>query len=152
MSISDDLMWRYYELLTDLAPSDIKTLRQSADSGERNPRDVKVELAKSIIADFHSANEADFAEEGFTRRFRLKEVPSEMEERQVTATNWGLRALLVELGLATSKTDAKKLIEGGGVYIDGTRETIVNQSVPIRQNMMTIIQVGQRRFVRVSGK
>jgi tyrosyl-tRNA synthetase len=152
MSISDELMWRYYELLTDLTPSDIKALRQSAESGERNPRDVKVELAKSIIADFHSANDADFAEEGFTRRFRLKEVPSEMEERQVTATNWGLRALLVELGLATSKTDAKKLIEGGGVYIDGTRETIVNQSVPIRQDMMTIIQVGQRRFVRVSGK
>ncbi|HBB89278.1 MAG TPA: tyrosine--tRNA ligase [Blastocatellia bacterium] len=152
MSISDDLMWRYYELLTDLTTEQIAALKNQAEKGERNPRDIKVELAKSIIADFYSSNDADSAEEAFTRRFRLKEVPNEIEERQVTATNWGLRALLVELGLATSKTDAKKLIEGGGVYIDGTRETIVNQSVPIRPDMTTVIQVGPRRFVRIRGQ
>jgi tyrosyl-tRNA synthetase len=152
MSISDDLMWRYHELLTDLTVEQIAALRSSADNGERNPRDIKAELAKTIIADFHSKEDANAAEEGFTRRFRLKEVPEEMEERQVTATNWGLRALLVEVGLATSKNQAKTLIEGGGVYIDGTRETIVNQSVPIHPDLTTVIQVGPRRFVRVRGK
>jgi tyrosyl-tRNA synthetase len=152
MSISDDLMWRYYELLTDLSPSQLDSIRTSAASGERNPRDIKVELAKSIIADFHTLNDADAAEEGFTRRFRLKEVPDEMEERQVTATNWGLRALLVELGLATSKAEAKTLIEQGGVSIDGHRVTIVNHIEPIKPDMPTVIQVGKRRFLRVRGK
>jgi tyrosyl-tRNA synthetase len=152
MSISDELMWRYYELLTDLTPAQIGSLRSSTEKSERNPRDLKVELAKLIISDFHSTEEAAAAEESFTRRFRLKEVPEEMEERLVTATNWGLRALLVELGLAASKADAKRLIEGGGVYVNETRETIVNQSVPIRTDMATVIQVGPRRFVRVRGK
>jgi tyrosyl-tRNA synthetase len=152
MSISDELMWRYYELLTDLGLEEIAALRRAAENNERNPRDLKVELAKSIIADFHSESDAAAAEESFTRQFRLKEAPEEIEERLVTATNWGLRALLVELGLATSKAAAKTLIEQGGVYIDGTRVTIVNHSEPIRPDKATIIQVGPRRFVRARGK
>ena len=75
-----------------------------------------------------------------------------MEERQVTATNWGLRALLVEVGLATSKAAAKTLIEQGGVSINGHRVTTVNYSQPISQDLSTVIQVGPRRFVRVRGK
>jgi tyrosyl-tRNA synthetase len=152
MSISDDLMWRYYELLTDLSLAEIKALRDSAESGERNPRDLKAELAKRIIADFHTLEAASAAEESFARQFKLKQVPEEMEEREVTAADWGLRALLVEIGLAASKAEAKTLIEQGGVSIDGHRVTIVNQIEPIKPGMATVVQVGKRRFVRVRGK
>jgi len=152
MSISDDLMWRYYELLTDLRPDEIAALRAQASAGDHNPRDLKVDLAKRIIADFHSPAEAQRAEEEFNRVHRGKEVPEEIEERDVTATDWGLRALLVELGLAPSKATAKTLIEQGGVYIDGIRITVGNHIEPIRADMTKVIQVGPRRFVRVRGK
>jgi tyrosyl-tRNA synthetase len=151
MSISDDLMWRYYELLTDLSVQEIDAMRVAAKLGA-NPRDRKVDLAKRIIRDFYSSDDATTAEESFARQFKLKQAPDEMQERQVTATDWGLRALLVEIGLATSKADAKTLIEQGGVYIDGHRATKVNHIEPIKPGMTTVIQVGKRRFVRVHGK
>src|ERR687884_213093 len=77
MSISDELMWRYYELLTDLRPDEIAEMRAAAESGQRNPRDLKVELAKRIITDFHSAEDAEKAEEEFNRIFRDKQAPQE---------------------------------------------------------------------------
>src|SRR2546423_6989721 len=121
MSISDELMWRYYELLTDLTVGEIEQMRSRAAGGEVNPRDIKVELAKRIITDFHSKTDADAAEEEFNRVFRRKEVPEVIEERTVTFGNWDLRQLLVELGLASSKAEARRLIEQGGVYVDGQR-------------------------------
>ena len=124
MSISDDLMWRYYELLTDMHPDEIAALRAQASAGERNPRDIKVDLAKLVIADFHSKEEAEAAEEEFNRIFRRKEMPLEIEERTVAFAAWDLRHLLVELGLATSKAEARRLIEQGGVYLDGRRNGI----------------------------
>lgn len=151
MSISDDLMWHYYELCTDLRPEDIARMRADAESGERNPRDLKVELAKLIITDFHSAEDAKAAEEDFTRRFKLKEVPDEIEECEVTATDWGLRSLLVKTGLANSKAEAQRLIEQGGVSIDGTRITTVNHMEPLKPGMSVVIKVGKRRFLRVRG-
>src|SRR5688500_11620309 len=80
MSISDELMWRYYELLTDLTVADIKQMRERAGSGDANPRDFKVSLAKRVISDFHSAEAAAAAEEEFNRIFKRKEMPDEIEE------------------------------------------------------------------------
>src|SRR5829696_3701168 len=80
MSVSDDLMWRYYELLTDIPVADIRQMRDRAGSGGANPRDLKVALAKRVIADFHSTADATAAEDDFVRRFRNKEVPDEVEE------------------------------------------------------------------------
>jgi len=151
MSISDELMWRYYELLTDLRAEDFAGLRAAAAAGERNPRDLKVELAKRIITDFHSAAEAQAAEEEFNRIFKRKEVPDEIEERTVTATDWGLRALLVETGLATSNAEAKRLIEQGGVSIDGHPITTANHIETLKPGMTATIKVGKRRFLRVRG-
>jgi len=151
MSISDELMWRYYELLTDLRPDEIARLRASGETGERNPRDLKVELAKRIITDFHSASDVQAAEEEFNRIFKRKEVPDEIEERTVTATDWGLRALLIETGLATSNAEAKRLIEQGGVSIDGHPITTTNHIEPLKPGMAAIIKVGKRRFLRVRG-
>jgi tyrosyl-tRNA synthetase len=151
MSISDDLMWRYYELCTDLTPAEIAVLRKAAETGERNPRDIKVDLAKTVVSDFHSATDAQRAEEEFNRVFRRKEAPEEIEERTVAANNWGLRALLVETGLANSNADARRLIEQGGVSIDGRPITIVNPVEPLKPGMTAVIKVGKRRFVRVRG-
>jgi tyrosyl-tRNA synthetase len=149
MSISDDLMWRYYELLTDLRADEIIQLRASADAGERNPRDLKVELAKRIIADFHSRSDAQAAEEEFNRVFKRKEVPDEIEERNVAAGSWKLPRLLVEIALAPSMGEARRLIEQGGVRVDGERRAEYEISVEAGQTLL--IQVGKRRFLRVRG-
>ena len=153
MSISDDLMWRYYELLTDLTLPQIEQLKGGATSGDRNPRDLKVELAKRIVADFHSQPAAVAAEDHFNRVFRLKQVPQEIEQRSVSFGSWELKQLLVELGLATSKNEARSLIEQGGVYLDGRRvEPGVNTTLQIMPNRPGYdIKVGKRRFVHVTG-
>jgi tyrosyl-tRNA synthetase len=153
MSISDDLMWRYYELLTDLTMPDIERLKIVAEAGEINPRDLKVDLAKRIVTDFHSLSAADDAEAQFNRIFRLKQAPEQIEERQVKFGSWELRQLLVELGLAASKNEARTLIEQGGVYLDGERvEPKVNILLEIMPNHPGHdIRVGKRRFVRVTG-
>src|SRR6476660_8380621 len=80
MSISDELMWRYYDLLTDLTPAQIGALRSSTEKGERNPRDLKADLAKLIISDFHSKDEAEKAEEEFIKVFRTKQTHDQVEE------------------------------------------------------------------------
>ena len=153
MSISDDLMWRYYELLTDRTVEEIAALRQATETGERNPRDVKVELAKRIVADFHSPQAADHAEEQFNRVFRNKQTPEEVEERIVAFGDRELRHLLVELGLASSNAEARELIKGGGVSLDGERCNLQTKySISIRPGKPGHdIKVGKRRFVRVRG-
>jgi tyrosyl-tRNA synthetase len=154
MSISDHLMWRYYELLTDLRTDEIAALRTSADEGKRNPRDLKANLAKRIITDFYSAEAADDAEEQFSRIFVRKEMPDEIEERTVRFEVWELKDLLVELGLASSKAEARRLIEQGGVYIDGERcDPKINKYYPLSPDRPGYdIKVGKRRFVRVRGR
>ena len=152
MSISDDLMWRYYELCTNLRPQEIADLRAAADSKDRNPRDIKVELAKRIIADFHSQAEADAAEEEFNRVFRNKQAPDEIEERSLAAGKWKLPRLLTETGLAASMAEARRLIEQGGVSIDGERLTRVDYEMDLSAGGRSLlIQVGKRRFLRVRG-
>jgi tyrosyl-tRNA synthetase len=149
MSISDDLMWRYYELCTDLGPAEISSLRGLVESGGSNPRDVKADLAKRIVADFYSPGEANSAEEEFVRRFRNKETPQDIEERTVASGVWKLPRLLVELELAPSMGEARRLIEQGGVYVDGERAS--QKDFELSEERSFLLQVGKRRFVRVKG-
>ena len=152
MSISDHLMWRYYELLTDVTVAEIEAMRTAAAAGERNPRDIKVELAKRIIGDFHSKAAAEAAEQDFVSRFRNKETPDEVEERILPSNQpkgWDLSHLLVTVGLADSKAEARRLIQQGGVYVDGERQTAVNSVTLWKPGMSTLLKVGKRRFVRV---
>ncbi|HAF13704.1 MAG TPA: tyrosine--tRNA ligase [Blastocatellia bacterium] len=151
MSISDDLMWRYYELLTDLSPQEISSLRKSAENGERNPRDVKVELAKSIITDFHSQEDAKRAEEEFNRIFRRKEAPEDVTEVSLESGLWKLPRLLVDSGLAPSMAEARRLIEQGGVSIDGERHSLHDSELGLSPERALLIQVGKRKFLRVRG-
>ena len=148
MSVSDELMWKYYELLTDLSPDDLKALRSRCESGEENPRNAKVDLAKHIIADFHSQDEANAAADEFERRFVRKEVPDEVEEKQVDAGNHKLAELLVSTGLAASKGEARRLIEQGGVKINGEKASSSAAEISIG-NDGTLLQVGKRKFLKV---
>jgi tyrosyl-tRNA synthetase len=149
MSISDDLMWRYYELCTNLIPVQISALRESANNGGRNPRDIKVDLAKRIVADFHSEADARKAEEEFNAMFRNKQAPGDIEERTLTSGTWKLPKLLVELGLVPSMAEARRVIEQGGVYVDGERRTQTDFEVGIGADKSVLVQVGKRKFVRV---
>ncbi len=156
MSISDELMWRYYELLTDLTVADIYSIRMSVKAGEENPRDLKVNLAKRIITDFHSYEDAVAAEEKFNRVFRRKEVPDEVEERDYPVGPQGQRIyiLLVDVGLASSFAEARRLIQQGGVRIHHDKGTHIVQDstetiVKTPKSDSVLIQVGKRRFMRV---
>jgi tyrosyl-tRNA synthetase len=152
MSISDDLMWRYYELCTDLSNEQIEDRRDRAAAGDVNPRDLKVQLAKRIITDFHSAADAQSAEDEFNRIFRGKEIPENIETREVKAKSWSLPHLLVEVGLAASVAEARRLIEQGGVRIGGVRRTDTGIFVGIKSGEESLLQVGKRRFLRLIGE
>ena len=145
MSISDDLMWRYYELCTDLSLPEIERLKRS----DRNPRDAKVDLAKKIVADFYSQTEARKAEEQFNLMFRNKQAPDDTEERTLPTGSWKLPRLLVELELAPSMAEARRLIEQGGVHVDGERASGMDLNLSPKRSFL--IQVGKRRFMRVRG-
>ena len=148
MSISDDLMWRYYELCTNLTVPEIAALREDT----RNPRDAKVDLAKRIVADFYSEAEARKAEDEFNAMFRNKQAPEDVEERALASGTWKLPKLLVELQLAPSMAEARRLVEQGGVYVDGERSTQTEFKVNLAPDRPILIQVGKRRFVRVRGE
>jgi tyrosyl-tRNA synthetase len=150
MSISDELMWRYYELCTDLTIEQINALKKETESG-RNPRDLKVDLAKRIITDFHSAEAAREAEDNFNRVFRNKETPEEIEEQKIAAGSWKLPRLLVETGLAPSMGEARRLIDQGGVRVAGERASKPDAEVLLGVEQRIVIQVGKRRHLAVIG-
>jgi tyrosyl-tRNA synthetase len=147
MSVSDELMWRYYELLTGLTPAEIAAAKARCDSGEVNPRNTKVELAKLIIKDFHSAGAAQAAEDEFNRRFVKKEIPDEIEEKEIAAGNYKLVELLVQTGLVESKGEAKRLIEQGGVKINGEKASSTGADVAVSGEL--VLQVGKRKFLKI---
>lgn len=147
MSISDELMWKYYELLTDLSPAEISNLRSQMEAGE-NPRNLKVNLAKLIIADFHSKEDAIAAEEEFVKRFVQKEVPDEIDEKQIAAGSYPLAQILADTGLAASKGEARRLIEQGGVKVNGEKATAANADITIGPDGV-LLQVGKRKFLKV---
>jgi tyrosyl-tRNA synthetase len=151
MSISDDLMWRYFELLTDLSADEILALKTKCESAEQNPRNVKVNLAKLIIKDFHSSKAAQEAEEEFNRRFVKKEIPDDIEEMSVVSQTYKLAELLLQTNLAASKGEARRLIEQGGVKIDGEKVSNAQFEIELNAEKGLIIQVGKRKFLRIKG-
>lgn len=148
MSITDDLMWRYYELLTDLPVSEITALAEAAGRGERNPRDLKSELARQIVADFHSEAEAEEASLEFDRMFRERQAPSDIPTIERPAGAVRLVKLLAGEGLAPSVSEAQRLIAQGGVRLNGERVSDVKLEIG-SQGEDALIQVGSRKFLRV---
>ena len=149
MSISDDLMWKYYELCTDLAPDEIKKLKSEMVSGQRHPKAVKDNLAKLIIRDFHDDAAADDAATHFEQVFARKELPDEMPEITVSSGEEILLAkLIADGGLAGSGGEARRLIKQGAVTLDGDKVSDPAAKVTFTEPE-TILKVGKRRFAKI---
>jgi len=152
MSIPDTLMWKYWDLLTDAPPEEIRAMRAGVEAGDRHPRRVKADLAVRIVTDFHGLDAANEAEAEFDRVFRGRENPTEIEEIALACRPGKVYvpALLVELGLAKSKGESRRLIEGGGLSIDGERVLDVNAEIDAGAPRSILIKAGKRRFLKAS--
>ena len=149
MSVSDELMWRYYELLSFRSLDDVRRLRREVDEG-RNPRQAKVELALEIVARFHDGHAAKQAEEDFNARFRRGEMPAQVEEKQVEVAGDAIpvAALLKQSGLVSSTSDGIRMLKQGAVRIDSAR--VEDGAMPVPAGSTHVVQVGKRRIARVT--
>ena len=149
MSISDDLMWRYIDLLS-LEPLEVtRQWKRGVEEG-RNPRDIKVIFAKEIVARFHSKADAEAALEDFEARFSRGSIPEEMPEKILHSDAGGLpiAQALKQAGMTASTTEALRMIDQGGVKLNGAR--ISDKSIKLACGETTVVQVGKRKFVRIS--
>jgi tyrosyl-tRNA synthetase len=149
MSINDDLMWRYYELLTDLSPHEIGELRVAAGRGEKNPRDLKAELGRRIIADFYTPSEAQEASDAFDRMFREHQIPTDIPIVELPSEPVRLAKLLAAERLAPSVSEAQRLISQGSVRVNGERINDVKLDLAPEPGEDLLIQVGKRKFLRI---
>jgi tyrosyl-tRNA synthetase len=150
MSISDEMMWSYFDLLTDRTTQEIASLRAAVDSGAAHPMDTKMSLAQEIIAGFHGAAEAQRAAAEFQRIFRDREAPEEAPVRKVTRGEAKrLPQLLVELGLVASRSEADRLVKQGGVELDGERLSDVKMEVDLARPREFLLRAGKKKFLRV---
>lgn len=147
MSIPDELIWKYFELVTDLPIEDITVMKKSIEQGG-NPRDAKIRLGKEIVSLYHSTEAANTAEREFVEMFANKGRPDEVERKSIEKKKWKVIDLLLDLGTVESKGEARRMIEGGGVKIDDRKvenieETFTPSDKPI------LFKVGKRKFVEV---
>jgi tyrosyl-tRNA synthetase len=147
MSISDELMWRYYELLSFRPMSAVNALKADV-AGGRNPRDVKVLLAQEIVARFHSPAAAEQALADFEARFRDNAIPENLPETAIAASEpIPLVQVMKQAGLVPSTSEALRMIEQGGVKIDGER--VSDRALKLAMGTQAVLQVGKRKFARV---
>jgi tyrosyl-tRNA synthetase len=148
MSISDSLMWRWFELLSFRPLGEIAALKRAIAEG-RNPRDVKFELARELVARFHDAAAAGRAQESFIARVSEKQVPTDLPPRVIRVDPLGIRLAnaLKEAGLCPSTSEANRKIDEGAVRIDGAKVT--DRAVTLLPGADHVLQVGNRRFARV---
>ncbi len=148
MSISDELMWRYFELLSFRPMSEIEVWKEEVKQG-KNPRDVKFELGRELVARFHGEEAGDKAVEAFIQRFQKGAMPDEIEEKSVAAADGviGIASLLKAVGLTSSTSDAMRMVKQGAVKIDGER--VEDARLKMSAGSEHIYQVGKRRFAKV---
>jgi tyrosyl-tRNA synthetase len=149
MSISDEMMFRYYELVTDRSIADIQALRQEVASGKRHPMDTKAELAVQIITDYHGAEAAQAARDEFNRVFRKGDIPEDIETKKISISSGPMRLtkLMASVNLAPSNTEAQRLIESGAVHINDQR--ISDVKTELSKPGEYLFKVGKRRFLRL---
>ena len=149
MSISDELMWRWFELLSFKSIDEIKDLKADQVNG-KNPRDIKIELAKELIARFHDDQSANLAEENFINQFQKKNIPDDIEEVSITISESSipLTNLLKESGMTSSTSEAMRMIKQGAVRIN--EEKITDTKHIIDSGSSAIYQVGKRKFKKIT--
>lgn len=152
MSITDDLMFRYYELLSHISTQELNELKEGIKSGAIHPKDTKVRLAKEMVARFHGKDAAGQAAEEFSNIFKAGGLPDDIEEKDIICEGESLSVTVTvaRAGLAPSNSEARRLIQQGGVSVDGTKVTDVNTELAAGKEYL--IQVGKRRFARVTLK
>jgi tyrosyl-tRNA synthetase len=149
MSISDEMMWRYFDLLSFKGNEELATLKQSAADGT-NPRDIKFLLCEEIVERFHDRKAADAARETFIARFRGGAMPEDIPEKTLDSSGEGIgiAAALTQCGLTSSNSEAFRMIKQGGVRIDG--EKISDRSLKLETGFEGILQVGKRKFCKAN--
>ena len=149
MSISDELMWRYFTLLTDLTPGEVTRLAADVSAGTVHPKAAKIDLATRIVADFHGAAAAQQAAERFEGRFSRKELPSDLRVIELTDEEWhsSLEKRLVRAGLAESSSDARRKVTQGGVRINGEKVS-TGSAAPADDYVLQAGKLGAVRVVR----
>lgn len=148
MSVSDDLMWRYFELLSFRRMSEIADFKREMEAG-KNPRDIKFLLAEEIITRFHSASDAKAAQEDFITRFSKNAIPDDMPEVQYSVGSGGmpLANVLKETGLVASTSDGHRMVKQGAVKIDG--EKVEDSRQTLNAGFSGVMQVGKRKFAKI---
>ena len=149
MSISDDLMWRWFDLLSFRSNQEISDLKKEQKAG-KNPRDIKILLAKELIERFHSAKDAQSAEEAFINRFQKGIIPSDIEEVSISieGNEVPLPNLLKEVALVSSTSEAMRMIKQGAVKIDDIK--IEDPKLTVKKNTSSVFQVGKRKIKKVA--
>ena len=149
MSISDEMMFKYYELVTDVSMPDIQALRRDVASGKRHPMEAKEDLAVRIITDYHGAAAAKSAREEFNRVFRKREVPEDIESKEISIAAGPIRLskVLASVNLAPSVAEAQRLIESGAVHMNDER--ISDVKAEVAKPGEYLLKVGKRRFLRL---
>lgn len=150
MRISDELMFRWYELLTDITSTQLGQLKLDVSEGRKHPRNVKVDLAKFLIKRFHSQTEAQAAEDEFNRIFVEKGLPDEVPDFEVSAeAQVALVALMVKAGMAASNSEAGRLIQGGGVQIDGEKVSDPRLKMDLQAGQAFVVKAGKKKYVKI---
>jgi tyrosyl-tRNA synthetase len=150
MSIPDDLMWSYWELVTDRTPLEIEALKKEVAAAALHPMEAKMRLAREVIAGFHGEDAARKAADNFQRIFRDRQAPEEAPIKKISSgPARKLTALLVELQLVPSKNEAVRLIEQGGVEIDGVRIDDARTEIDLSKPGEFLLRAGKKKFVRV---
>ncbi len=149
MSISDPLMFRYFELLTDVSSSQVSQWKQDIQKNTINPKDLKVQLAKLIVSDFWSEDDGKKAALEFDRIFKQKEQPKDMQEIELKSSAVPLIDLIIEQNILPSRGEVKRLIRQGGLYLDGQRVEDIGQILDIGSNEEITLKVGKRKFFKL---
>jgi tyrosyl-tRNA synthetase len=153
MSMSDDVMPLYFEVLTDLPMADIAELKSDLAAGRGNPMDWKKRLAHTIVAQFHAPPDADAAQQAFERQFQRGELPEDIPDFAIDQP-MNIVDFITASGIASSKSEARRLIAGGGVYViaDGDKVRVTDFGKQIDSAQSPIVQVGKRKFARARKK
>ncbi len=149
MSLTDDLICRYFELCAYLPMDEINKMKRQLKEDKVNPRDLKMKLAREIVKIYHGEKKAREAEEYFVRTIQKKEAPEEIETRNIKQGTWNIINLLVEIKFANSKGEARRLVEQGGIKAEGEVVKDVSRKIKITKEGV-LLQRGKRRFVRIT--
>jgi tyrosyl-tRNA synthetase len=150
MSLSDAMMWPYFDLVTDQTPEEIAALKNDVDTGAKHPMAVKMSLAKEIIAGFHGEPAAEKAAAEFQRVFRDRQAPSDVPILKVAPDTYKLLALLTKAGLVSSRSEAERLVRWGAVEIDGKPVEAMNMTLPLlKSGESVLLRAGKKKFLRI---